>query len=181
MYDPQIQGRRHTFGVSGLLYKRNVLMYDRETDSLWSQLLGRAATGSLTGTPLRVLPSVQTTWGRWKKQHPRTLVLSFDTGYRMNYSRDPYARAPLDRRPALVITLNGKTKIYPFSQLKKQVKKTGSPVTDQFAGKTITIGFDAKDKTAHARDASGSLVPSYVAFLANARAFYPDAPRFKAK
>ena len=181
MYDPQIQGRGHTFGVSGLLYKRNVLIFDRETDSLWSQLLGRAATGSLTGTPLRVLPSVQTTWGRWKKQHPQTLVLSFDTGHRRDYSRDPYAHAPLDRRPALVVTLSGETKIYPFSQLKKQVKKTGSPVTDQFAGKTITIEFDAKDKTAHARDASGSVVPSYVVFLANARAFNPDAPRFKAK
>ncbi len=181
MYDPLIQGRRHTFGVSGLLYKRNVLMYDRQTESLWSQLLARAATGILTGTPLRLLPSVQTTWGSWKKQHPRTLVLSFDTGHRRDYSRDPFAEASLDRRPALVITLNGKTKIYPFSQLKKQVKKTGSPVTDQFAGRTITVEFDAKDKTARARDASGSLVPSYVAFLANARAFYPDAPRFKSK
>ena len=156
-------------------------MYDRETDSLWSQLLARAATGTLTGTPLRLLPSVQTTWERWKKLHPRTLVLSFDTGHRWDYSRDPYAEAPLDRRPALVITLNGETKIYPFSELRKQVDKTGTHVTDQFAGKTISVEFDAKDKTARARDASGATVPSYVAFLASARAFYPDAPRYKSK
>lgn len=65
----------------------NVLvMYDRQTDSLWSQLLGRAIEGELAGQGLTYLPSWQTTWEDWKTRHPETLALV--KGYRG--LRDPY-------------------------------------------------------------------------------------------
>src|SRR6516164_2384496 len=63
VYDPQIDGKALTFGVSGRLYRSNLLMFDRETDSLWSQLLQQAITGPLTGKKLVMLPAVHTTWG----------------------------------------------------------------------------------------------------------------------
>ncbi len=65
----------------------NVLvMYDRQTGSLWSQLLGEAVEGELKGTRLEFLPSWQTTWADWKAQHPETRAL------RKGFSgtRDPY-------------------------------------------------------------------------------------------
>jgi len=63
-----------------------LVMYDRQTDSLWSQLLGRAVRGPLEGTELEYLPALQTTWSDWKSRHPDTQALV--KGYAGN--RDPY-------------------------------------------------------------------------------------------
>lgn len=164
-------------GVSGLLWKRNLLFYDRETDSLWSQLLGRAVAGPLAGTPIEILPSLQTTWSAWKRQHPSTLALSFQTGYPMDYGRDPYEEFPLSRTPALVVSFGGETRIYPFHEL----KKVGRILRDSIAGTEITIEFDEREGQATARRADGVAVPSFVAFLPDARAFYPKAEVFKYK
>ena len=75
-FERRAGGRTLTFGVSGYLYKSNLVLFDRETGSLWSQLLGGAVTGRLRGHELRRLPLVQTTWAEWKKAHPDTRVLS---------------------------------------------------------------------------------------------------------
>jgi Protein of unknown function (DUF3179) len=72
----RVDGRTLTFGVSGYLHKANLVMFDRETGSLWSQLLRGAVTGQLRGHELRRLPLVQTTWAKWKQAHSDTLVLS---------------------------------------------------------------------------------------------------------
>ena len=61
-------------------------MYDRETESYWSQILGKAVRGELTGTTLTPLTSLQTTWGQWRELYPDTLALR--KGY--SGSRDPY-------------------------------------------------------------------------------------------
>lgn len=66
----------HHFGVSGLLWNRNLVMYDAETDSLWSHLLGEAMQGELKGTKLEMLPSEMTTWRAWQRDHPDTTVLN---------------------------------------------------------------------------------------------------------
>ena len=93
VFDSRINGKVHTFGVSGLLYNSDLLMYERGTkeSSLWAQILGEAVVGPLTGTKLTVLPSVQTTWGEWKAQHPDTKVLDVNTGYSRDYGRNPYS------------------------------------------------------------------------------------------
>jgi len=85
-----VNGERLDFGVSGLLYNSDVLLYDRKTESLWSQLLNQAISGPLKGEKLQMLPLKHTTWGEWQKQHSDTKVLSRDTGYGVDYSRDPY-------------------------------------------------------------------------------------------
>lgn len=79
------------FGVSGLLYNSDVLLYDRATQSLWSQLMGRAISGSMKGAVLTALPLAHTTWAHWRTMHPSSRVLTPDTGYVRNYDRDPYA------------------------------------------------------------------------------------------
>jgi hypothetical protein len=79
-----------TFGVSGTLVNSNLVMYDRATDSRWPQVLGTAIEGPLAGRALREFEVVWTTWGRWRRRHPDTEVLSEDTGYARNYGIDPY-------------------------------------------------------------------------------------------
>lgn len=78
------------FGVSGMLYQSDVLLYDKKSQSLWSQLMMQAITGSRTGEKLQSLPIEHSTWQTWKKAHPNTSVLSRHTGYYRDYSRNPY-------------------------------------------------------------------------------------------
>ena len=77
----------HVLGTSGFLYRSNKLMYDRQTQSLWSTLEGRPVVGALVGreTPMEMLPVATTTWGEWRKLHPKTQVLSEQTGHRRDY------------------------------------------------------------------------------------------------
>lgn len=71
----RVRGDPTVFGVSGLLLAENLVLYDRATDSRWSQLRAQAVRGPTTGTTLEVLPSSLTTWGEWRADHPGTAVL----------------------------------------------------------------------------------------------------------
>jgi hypothetical protein len=73
-------------------------MYDRWTESYWSQGLGLAVTGELTGMQLKTIPFDVITWGDWKKLHPDTLVLTTDTGHLRSYATDPYGDYYTDPR-----------------------------------------------------------------------------------
>lgn len=90
VFDRRLDGRIMEFGVSGLLYKSDLILYDRETKSLWSQILSQAITGPSIGKSLERLPGVQTSWKMWKEKYPATEVASFQTGYARDYLRDPY-------------------------------------------------------------------------------------------
>ncbi len=162
--------------MSGLLYKENLLLFDRDTESLWSQLRGQAVAGHLAGTHLRLLPVSMSTWRNWRADHPLTLVLAFQTGYKRDYSRDPYRDWPLDRRMTLVVAYHGETKIYPYSEL----KKAGASVEDEIGGLVFTIFFDEKGQSATIRASGEEPPPHLVAFLGDARVFFPDAAIFKA-
>jgi hypothetical protein len=87
-YESEVGGRRRRFGTSGLLYRSNKLMFDEETASLWSTLEGKPVVGPLvdSGLSLTSHASVTTTWGEWRAAHPKTTVLSLDTGHKRDYS-----------------------------------------------------------------------------------------------
>ena len=91
VYDRHADGRLLSFGNTSALYQSDLVMYDRETLSYWFQVAGEAIVGELTGALLTPLPSLMTTWERWRDLHPDTLVLSRDTGFARNYLRDPFA------------------------------------------------------------------------------------------
>ena len=74
VFERIIDGNTVEFGTSGKLYNSNLLMYDRFTESYWSQALGMAVTGELTGYKLDLVPFDVITWGDWKTLHPDTLV-----------------------------------------------------------------------------------------------------------
>ena len=87
-YESAVGGRVMQFGTSGLLYQSNKLMFDEGTMSLWSSLEGTPVIGALVGSglTLRLHPSVTTTWKEWRTTHPKTTVLSLDTGHQRDYS-----------------------------------------------------------------------------------------------
>lgn len=90
VFDRTLDGAIVEFGTSGKLYNSNLVMYDRLTDSYWSQGLGLAITGELSGNSLNTIPFDVITWGDWKELHQDTLVLTTDTGHIRSYNTDPY-------------------------------------------------------------------------------------------
>lgn len=178
----------YTFGISGRLYKSNVLLYDRETESLWSQILREAVTGPRTGARLNPIPSSLTTWKRWRDKHPETLVLSTRTGYSRDYTVDPYKSYHKSRFPffgsagkksslvdekelVLGIEFGGVSKAYPFKVLKGREE----PLTDTVAGRPVTVYFDKESEEAFATDADGKRLPGFVSYWFVWHSFHPES------
>lgn len=152
--DPLVKGERVEFGTSGKLWKSNLVMYDRKTDSLWSQVLGEAVVGEMTGTKLKNVPSDQIRYVNWKKQFPNGQVLSRDTGAARFYGSSPYGdyfsvtnlslslAKPTDTRlpnDAFVfgIVVNSKAKAYNVESV-----KTKGTVLDVFEGTKLILRYD---------------------------------------
>jgi len=152
------------FGVSGLLYNSNVLMFDRggKPEGLWSQIKGQAVSGPPSGQALRTLPVELTTWADWRARHPETSVLSSETGFRRDYSRDPYAgyfdrpglvfpakpksdRLPEKSRVLGVWVADGTAKAYPL----KAFANSREPVEfqDRIAERSLTLRYDPASKS----------------------------------
>jgi hypothetical protein len=88
--DRRVDGNTYTFGVSGLLYNSNVLLYDRTDDALWSQIAMAAVSGPNAGKELRHMGFDLATFDRWKRDNPEGTVATFRTGHRRDYGRNPY-------------------------------------------------------------------------------------------
>ena len=92
VFDRAVGDKTLTFVVSGMLWKRTLVMKDLETGSLWSLIPGRSMAGPLEGTPLEIVPSRITTWKQWRDEHPETTVLNMSRTSR-RFAKD-YYRAP---------------------------------------------------------------------------------------
>lgn len=94
VFDRRVNGEVQEFGVSGNLWRSNLLMYNRtareEDESLWSQALGEAVVGPVTGVKLSVVSSDIVKWGDWSSKHTDTLVLKRPSGVLRPYGTDPY-------------------------------------------------------------------------------------------
>jgi hypothetical protein len=164
------EGETYTFGSSGLLYRSNKLMYDHQTNTLWSHLHGEPVMGPLVGKKirLRILPMTLTTWGEWRRRHPATEVLSLETGYRRryvpgaaygDYVRSPalmfpvWKKAPSSLAPKewiFALDVDGARKAYPLrALLKKPV------VNDVVAGNTVALVTDPASEAVRAYFTSG--------------------------
>jgi len=132
-------GEVYTFGSSGLLFRSNKLMYDRQTSTLWNQLTGEPVLGDLVGKDIEfsLLPVVLTSWKEWHDLHPETTVLDLQTGFLRPY--DPGAAYgsyfasddtmfPVWQRSELLdtkaqiyaININGLPKAYPVEILAEE-------------------------------------------------------------
>lgn len=192
VFSALVDGQSSSFGVSGLLYNSDVLLYDRRTESLWSQIMQEAVSGPLIGTRLEHLPASHTTWQDWRQRHPDSLVLSTDTGFRRDYNRTPYTGYEQSERiwfpvanrddryhaKELVIglELNGEHKAYPFVELARR----DGQFTDQVGDQTITVQFDPQHQTGRVLDSAGVELPTVIAFWFAWVAFHPDTAVFEA-
>ncbi|MHC4129355.1 MAG: DUF3179 domain-containing protein [Planctomycetota bacterium] len=153
--DRRLEGRTYAFGVSGLLFNSNILLYDRTDDALWSQLGFRAVSGPNAGRSLRHLPWEVTTLAEWRRARPGSTVMTFDTGYERPYDRAPYSdyfksdglMFPVARWDT---RLHGKTRVvgvrlgdtaraYPADQLRKAADGL---VRDTIGGEPIVLQAD---------------------------------------
>jgi hypothetical protein len=193
-FKPESTDTDNTFGVSGLLYNSDMLLYDRDTESLWSQIMGIAISGKLKGKKLLTLVMADTTWAHWLQRHPDTEVLSTKTGYWRDYDRHPYGAYDINnalyfpvsntnvryhpKERVIGLTLGQQAKAYPFSELAKQHQARFS---DEFAGQTLTIEFDAASQSAVIYDAQHRPLPTTTLFWFAWYAFHPDTDVFRAR
>ncbi len=194
-FDATIDGKVTEFGVSGLLYNSDVLLYDRNSESLWSQIMRKAISGEKVGQRLKSLPIQHTTWQHWLTQYPDTLVLSDDTGYSRDYRRNPYAgyeksratyfavnnQAPETYHPkeeVLGIEVNGEFKAYPFVELDKLGK---SSFEDEFNGSRYRVHWNAESRSARVTANGSASAPDAIqGFWFAWFAFHPETRVFTA-
>ena len=186
VYSRTINDQEYTFGVSGRLYKSNVLIYDHQTESLWSQLLEKAVAGEKAGTHLEKIHSQRMSYGSWLKRHPKTEVLSTHTGFNRNYSYDPYegyyrvgslmfpvGNVRKDMHPknrVLGIEVNGKAKAYPLDR----IGQPSAVINDNLGGREVVIEMDENGQVVGVNDQSGEPLVHIYSFWFAWQAFHPD-------
>lgn len=185
VFEGERGGRRTEFGVSGFLYNSNVLLYDRETESLWSQLKMEAISGKRMGESLEWLSAEHTIWSAWRKAYPQTTVLSLPTGYNRNYDRDPYtgyeesARlyfpvahedARLSRKAWVAgVLIDGRPKAYPLDRLPSK-----GVINDTVYGHKLQIVQDIKARSVRMVDSADRPIPVMQVYWFAWVAFYPE-------
>ena len=100
-YDRRVGDRVLDFGTSGELFNSALVMYDRQTESLWSHYTGQAVVGHLTGTELDLIPVQTVSFQDFLSTYPQGHVLSLDTGYSRSYGQNPYEFYDSSSRPFL--------------------------------------------------------------------------------
>lgn len=175
------------FGVSGLLYNSDMLLYDRKTESLWSQILAQAISGKRKGESLAMMIVENTSWQNWLAKQPDTQVLSTDTGFSRDYSRSPYgqydssdaiyfpvskqSRRYHPKEKVIGVQINGRFKAYPFIEL----NRSNTPaVYDELGGKKLEIHFNSEHQSGIVKLETGEVYPSIMSYWFAWFAFHPD-------
>lgn len=194
VFDPVVDNEQVEFGTSGKLWQSNLLMYDRKTESLWSQILGEAVVGARTGDKLPVLTSDITKFGKWRQLNPNGEVLSRDTGFSRTYGADPYGDYYTtpgtlfdvknkdsrlgDKEFVLGLLIDGNAKAYRVDSI-KQVGK----IDDNFAGKQIVAEYKPDTDTVRLfeKTSGGSLtrLNPFPAFWFSWAAAHPETELYK--
>ena len=186
VFSRRVGERTLDFGVSGLLYQSDVLMYDRQTESLWTQLGMKSVSGRLAGSELTWLPSQQLTWAAWKDEHPQDKVLSNQTGHLRDYSGAVYAwyeKSPDTMFPVPVtrteipekewvigLLVDGVAKAYSVQELEKDRE-----VLDTVNNLALEISYDVdKQQVDVIERATGKAIPIVKVYWFAWQAFYPE-------
>jgi len=195
VFDPVVGGERVTFGTSGKLWNSNLLMYDRKTRSLWSQVLGKALVGPETGSTLRVLPSDVVPFGKWRAARPDGEVLSRETGARRDYDRDPYG--DYYTRPGLFFPLTNVDRRLPEKTFVVGVRvgdaqraypvaavRQAGEISESFAGTRLVVRYVDERGAVRVfeKQADGGAlerIPAVPAFWFSWSSAYPDTTVYK--
>ena len=165
---PIIDGELLDFGTSGRLFHSNLVMYDRQTGTYWSQATLEAIVGPLAGRRLEFLAAQIVSWGDWRAAHPSGRVLSQDTGFDRAYGQNPYqgydspgnddpflfAGDPDPRLDAtahvLGVDASGRQVAFPYEELARQAVDGSSAVQTRVGGQDLVVFW--KQGTASALD-----------------------------
>jgi len=186
IFDRQINGKQYNFGVSGLLYQSDVLLYDRQTESLWSQLAMEAVSGDMRGNELDWIASEQMTFGAWKERYPDGMVLSTDTGFTRKYNTSgPYDRYFASEKTMFPVKqvrselkpkewvygviIDDIAKAYSLSALEKKPR-----FTDKVGNTTLLINYVAEAQQLTVTREDKEVVPTVKVFWFAWQAFYPQ-------
>ena len=158
-YRRRVDGRSLQFGVSGLVYTSNFLLYDRQSESLWSQFLGTAISGPLARRTLERVRIRQEPFALWLKRHPNTRVLARPAPKHIDYRYSPFTTYWVTRKipfpvPAtdhryhpkevmLGVEVNDRQRAYLGSLL----TAAGGRIVDEFQGRKIRISYDTQLNT----------------------------------
>ncbi len=155
-----LEGRELSIGVSGKLWKNSLIMYDRQTNTLWSHLTSKGLIGPLKGKKLTVLPAAMMTFAEWRRLFPDTKVLQKNVsrfsalfgsrgdpyeGYYYSSQTGVIPQKFRDNRlhpktflVGLTFESGGKerAKVYPFADLNR-----AGVVNDAFAGRDLLVSY----------------------------------------
>ena len=149
------------FEPSGMLRNSDMVMLDRNTESLWQQLMGIAIAGELNKKQLDILPSLIISVEEFFNRYPNGQILSKQTGFADSekyYGSNPYKSYDNKRSKPYEIFFNsdkidnrlppmerivdiedqGKYKVYPFNLIKKK-----SIINDSFKTKKIVLFYQS--------------------------------------
>lgn len=192
VFNRRVGGKTRTFGVSGLLYNSDVLMFDRESESLWSQLKMEAISGPDVEKKLEWMTSDLMTWSAWREKYPGGQVLSTDTGHRRNYTASPYEgyfasnqvmfpvpssrqRGVLpDKELVLGVIIEDTPKAYRIANLAEEGR-----LQDRIQVQDLVVEYDAESRHATVKDHHGNLLPSVTVYWFAWQAFYPNTQVWK--
>lgn len=176
VFERRVNGAPEEFGVSGLLWQSNLLMYNRannpEDESLWSQVLGEAVVGTHTGASLKVVPSNTVRFGEWVSAYPDTDVLARPKLSLRDYDQDPYGDYYTDNRLVFNVSFSD-DRLHPkvfvlgieVDGVQKAYVKEDLPVgttVDVVGDKTVTIQRTEAGEVTFMHDAE--VIPSIGAF-----------------
>ncbi len=149
-----LDGREVSYGVSGLLFRNNLIPYDRTSSSLYSQMYVRGIKGDYRDFDWLLYPSLRCTWGFWKDHYPNTKVMSLNTGYPRDYTSNPYGNYPVTystlfpvrfpdsryhpKHLTLGVQFDDQAMAFPSSELFNE-----KVVNIDFAGMPLAIVYDA--------------------------------------
>jgi hypothetical protein len=151
VYVREVDGHTLTLAPSGQLWKGSMVFYDRETESLWSHLLGEAKQGPLRGKRLRKLPAVLTDWETWSARDPEgtvTLIPYFGRDYTRGTYRDP-------GQFVLGVADGDRAKAWGLDRLLQE-----RAVNDEWDGRPVLVALDRAGITArlYEREVAGRVL-----------------------
>lgn len=201
VFDRRVGDRVLSFGVSGLLRKSDMVMWDRQTESLWQQFTGRGIVGEMTGVQLRIIPSRIISRGEFVRKYPRGKVLAPPSEVLRPYGRNPYVNyAEKDRKPFLYrgridnryapmervtgIIRGDDVRVYPMSRVAREGR-----IVDVVGGETVVLTYhpnvlsvldkrnirdSRRDGSVEVTDEQGNPVPHLDTFWFAWQAFHPE-------
>jgi hypothetical protein len=159
VYAAEIDGQRLTFHAEAV-WRRNMIIRDEETGTLWQHATGEALAGPHKGKFLPIIGGERITWTAWRKRYPHTLVpagpekwpgllplaLTERVLEKATQSGKVPGLTPTDKRlspneDVVGISINDEHRAYPLAILESELI-----IHDKLSQKPLTLTFEPETK-----------------------------------